>query len=111
MTRQLISTHPDIIPLYRTLETSAFFLHLLEFFPGQDLFYFLELARDYYSVNFTFDPALNWAPSTPGLLSSLHSSQLLPSTRLRLFASMFAQMCARHFCPRSGYPARASHRH
>ena len=78
-------------------------LLLLEFVPGEDLFYFLEQARDHYET----DPAIDMStspsnsdssctsrtPSTPGLLSSLNPSQLLSRTRLRLIASMFAQMC------------------
>jgi len=83
--------HSNIVTLHRTLETSAFLLLLLEYVPGQDLFYFLEQARDHYDV--TADPALTHTPPTPGLLSSLHPSQLLSHTRLRLIASMFAQMC------------------
>ena len=79
--------------LHRTLETSAYLLLLLEFVPGQDLFYFLEQARDHYDVDPTADPALTHTPPTPGLLSSLHPSQLLSHKRLRLIASMFAQMC------------------
>ena len=90
---QSIPAHPNIVTLYRTLETSAFLLLLLEFVPGQDLFYFLEQARDHYDVDPASDPSLNRTPPTPGLLSSLHPSQLLSSTRLRLIASMFAQMC------------------
>ncbi|KAN0138325.1 kinase-like protein [Lactarius tabidus] len=90
---QSIPAHPNIVTLYRTLETSAFLLLLLEFVPGQDLFYFLEQARDHYDVDPASDPPLNRTPPTPGLLSSLHPSQLLSSTRLRLIASMFAQMC------------------
>jgi serine/threonine protein kinase len=81
------------VTLHRTLETSAFLILLLEFVPGQDLFYFLEQARDHYDVDPTADPALTHTPPTPGLLSSLHPSQLLSPTRLRLIASMFAQMC------------------
>ena len=87
---QSIPTHPNIVTLYRTLETSAFLLLLLEFVPGQDLFYFLEQACDHDPAS---DPPLIRTPPTPGLLSSLHPSQLLSSTRLRLIASMFAQMC------------------
>jgi serine/threonine protein kinase len=81
------------VTLHRTLETSAYLLLLLEFVPGQDLFYFLEQARDHYDVDPTADPALTHTPPTPGLLSSLHPSQLLSYKRLRLIASMFAQMC------------------
>ena len=79
--------------MHRTLETSTFLLLLLEYVPGQDLFYFLEQARDHYDVDLAADPALTHTPPTPGLLSSLHPSQLLSHTRLRLIASMFAQMC------------------
>jgi serine/threonine protein kinase len=85
--------HSNIVTLHRTLETSAFLLLLLEYVPGQDLFYFLEQARDHYDVDLAADPALTHTPPTPGLLSSLHPSQLLSHTRLRLIASMFAQMC------------------
>jgi serine/threonine protein kinase len=90
---QSIPVHPNIVTLHRTLETSTFLILLLEFVPGQDLFYFLEQARDHYDLDPTADPALNHTPPTPGLLSSLHPSQLLSHTRLRLIASMFAQMC------------------
>ncbi|KAF8262881.1 kinase-like domain-containing protein [Lactarius quietus] len=90
---QSIPAHPSIVTLYRTLETSSFLLLLLEFVPGPDLFFFLEEARDHYDVDPASDPPLNRTPPTPGLLSSLHPSQLLSSTRLRLIASMFAQMC------------------
>ena len=79
--------------MHRTFETSAFLLRLLEFVPGQDLFDFLEQARDHNNVDPTSDPALSHTPPTPGLLSSLPPSQLLSHTRLRLIASMFAQMC------------------
>jgi hypothetical protein len=43
-------------------------------------FYFLEQARDHYDVDPASDLALNRTPPTPGLLSSLHPSQLLSST-------------------------------
>jgi serine/threonine protein kinase len=66
------------------------FFSFSNFFPR---FYFLEQARDDYDVDPASDLALNRTPPTPGLLSSLHPSQLLSSTRLRLIASMFAQMC------------------
>lgn len=85
--------HSNIVTLHGTLETSAFLLLLLEYVPGQDLFYFLEQARDHYDVDLAADPSLTHTPPTPGLLSSLHPSQLLSHTRLRLIASMFAQMC------------------
>ncbi|KAI9511209.1 kinase-like protein [Russula earlei] len=90
---QSLPAHPNIVTLHRTLETSAFLLLLLEFVPGQDLFYFLEQARDHYEVDPADDPLTNHTPPTPGLLSSLHPAQLLSHTRLRLIASMFSQMC------------------
>jgi serine/threonine protein kinase len=90
---QSVPVHPNIITLHRTLETPTFILLFLEYVPGQDLFCFLEQARDHYDVDLAADPALTHTPPTPGLLSSLHPSQLLSHTRLRLIASMFAQMC------------------
>jgi serine/threonine protein kinase len=90
---QSVPVHPNIVTLHRTLETPTFILLFLEYVPGQDLFYFLEQARDHYDVDLAADPALTHTPPTPGLLSSLHPSQLLSHTRLRLIASMFAQMC------------------
>ncbi|KAI0690200.1 hypothetical protein C8T65DRAFT_711702 [Cerioporus squamosus] len=101
---QSLPAHPNIVTLHRTLETPSFLLLLLEFVPGEDLFYFLEQARDHYEI----DPAtmdLSTSPSvsdsscasrtppTPSLLSSLNPAQLLSRTRLRLIASMFSQMC------------------
>ncbi|KAH8109043.1 kinase-like domain-containing protein [Phellopilus nigrolimitatus] len=38
----------NIVTLHRTLETPSFLLLVLEFVPGEDLFYFLEQARDHY---------------------------------------------------------------
>lgn len=70
---------------------------MLEYVPGEDLFYFLEQARDHYdptpvaSEDGTSSPSRT--PPTPSLLASLHPSQLLSPTRLRLIASMFSQMC------------------
>ncbi|KZT08399.1 kinase-like protein [Laetiporus sulphureus 93-53] len=102
---QSLPAHPNIVTLHRTLETPSFLLLLLEFVPGEDLFYFLEQARDHYDV----DPATTTdlsttppsdsscsssrTPSTPSLLASVASNQLLSRTRLRLIASMFSQMC------------------
>lgn len=93
------------------METSAFLLLLLEFVPGEDLFYFLEQSRDHYDPTSSptspvldspiLDNALDniatstssHTPPTPGLLSTANPGQLLSRTRLRLIASMFAQMC------------------
>ncbi|KAH7909953.1 kinase-like protein [Hygrophoropsis aurantiaca] len=93
---QSLRAHPNIVTLHRTLETSSFLLLLLEFVPGEDLFYFLEQARDHYEAPATLDMEIgspSRTPPTPGLLASMHPAQLLSSTRLRLVASMFGQMC------------------
>lgn len=91
---QSLRSHPNIVTLHRTLETSSFLLLLLEYVPGEDLFYFLEQARDHYdndSPNGSTESS--HTPPTPSLLSTLHPSQLLSRTRLRLISSMFSQMC------------------
>ncbi|KAG1715609.1 hypothetical protein ID866_1533 [Astraeus odoratus] len=91
---QSLRSHPNIVTLHRTLETPAFLLLLLEYVPGEDLFYFLEQARDHYEPSPLSDDALpSCTPPTPSLLASLHPAQLLSPTRLRLIARMFAQMC------------------
>ncbi|KAF9047326.1 hypothetical protein BJ165DRAFT_1403061 [Panaeolus papilionaceus] len=95
---QSLRSHPNIVTLYRTLETSAFLLLLLEYVPGEDLFYFLEQSRDHYDPdnahnNTDSSVSTSHTPPTPSLLSNLHPSQQLSRTRLRLIASMFGQMC------------------
>ncbi|PPQ98422.1 hypothetical protein CVT24_004101 [Panaeolus cyanescens] len=95
---QSLRSHPNIVTLYRTLETSAFLLLLLEYVPGEDLFYFLEQSRDHYDLDYAnnntdLSVSSSHTPPTPSLLSNLHPSQLLSRTRLRLIASMFGQMC------------------
>lgn len=92
---QSLRSHPNIVTLHRTLETSSFLLLLLEYVPGEDLFYFLEQARDHYESDTptTADFSVSRTPPTPSLLSNMHPSQLLSPTRLRLISSMFAQMC------------------
>ena len=94
---QSLPVHPGIVTLYRTLETDSLLLLLLELVPGDDLFYFLEQARDHQSDNETHHAHsaqdLSITPPTPSLLSSFHPQQLLSYGRLRLIASMFAQMC------------------
>ncbi|KAJ6603129.1 hypothetical protein B0H10DRAFT_2079495 [Mycena sp. CBHHK59/15] len=96
---QSLHSHPNIVTLHRTLETSSFLLLLLEYVPGEDLFYFLEQARDHYeSSSHTPDSpdssvSASRTPPTPSLLSTMNSSQLLSRTRLRLISSMFSQMC------------------
>jgi serine/threonine protein kinase len=100
---QSIPTHDNIVTLHRAFETPAYLLLLLEFVPGEDLFYFLEQARDHYdtdacspsgtSASFMDALQLTRTPPTPSLLSSLAPHQLLSRTRLKLIASMFGQMC------------------
>ncbi|KAJ6593672.1 hypothetical protein B0H19DRAFT_1091503 [Mycena capillaripes] len=94
---QSLHSHPNIVTLHRTLETSSFLLLLLEYVPGEDLFYFLEQARDHYESSShtpdSPDPSASRTPPTPSLLSTMNSSQLLSRTRLRLISSMFSQMC------------------
>ncbi|KAH8119034.1 kinase-like domain-containing protein, partial [Phellopilus nigrolimitatus] len=111
---QSLPAHPNIVTLHRTLETPSFLLLVLEFVPGEDLFYFLEQARDHYEpeppsanasrhlanrsttdVSVLSVNTLNTTrtPPTPSLLSTLNEKQLLGKRRLKLIASMFAQMC------------------
>ncbi|KAG6920098.1 hypothetical protein DXG01_010166 [Tephrocybe rancida] len=92
---QSLRSHPNIVTLHRTLETSSFLLLLLEYVPGEDLFYFLEQARDHYNSEAPnpVDSSVSHTPPTPSLLSTLHPAQLLSRTRLRLISSMFSQMC------------------
>ncbi|KAI6021491.1 CAMK/CAMK-unique protein kinase [Pisolithus microcarpus] len=78
---QSLPSHPNIVTLHRTLETPAFLLLILEYVPGEDLFYFLEQARDHYEPTPPVDDsAPSRTPPTPSLLASLHPTQLLSST-------------------------------
>lgn len=88
---QSLKSHPNIVTLHRTLETPSFLLLVLEYVPGEDLFYFLEQARDHYDIDSHHSDS--HTPPTPSLLSNMNPSQLLSRTRLRLIASMFSQMC------------------
>jgi len=91
---QSLPTHPNVVTLYRTLETPSYLLLLLEYVPGQDLFYFLEQSCDHYEPEPPTSPSTeSHTPPTPSLLSSLNPDQLLSRTRLRLVSSMFSQMC------------------
>ncbi|KAL4078322.1 hypothetical protein V8B97DRAFT_1865727 [Scleroderma yunnanense] len=91
---QSLRPHPNIVTLHRTFETPAFLLLLLEYVPGEDLFFFLEQARDHYEPTPLIDDSVpSRTPPTPSLLASLHPAQLLSQTRLRLIARMLTQMC------------------
>ena len=97
---QTLPTHPNIATLYRTFQTQSYLLLLLEYVPGEDLFYFLEQARDHEEW-LASNPSL--VPPTPSLLTALHPNQLLSYRRLSLIASMFSQMCdAVALCHREG---------
>ncbi|EMD33559.1 hypothetical protein CERSUDRAFT_117678 [Gelatoporia subvermispora B] len=97
---QSLPAHPNIVTLHRTFETPSFLLLLLEYVPGEDLYYFLEQARDHdesgpdeLSGSPNSDSSCgNGAARTPPT-PSLLAAQNLSRTRLRLVASMFAQMC------------------
>ena len=67
----------DIVTLYRTLETPSYLLLLLEYVPGQDLFYFLEQSCDHYEPEHPSSPssAESHTPPTPSLLSSLNPTR------------------------------------
>ena len=43
---QAIPAHPNIVTLYRTYETPDWLFLILEYCPGQDLYYWLEQAQD-----------------------------------------------------------------
>ena len=58
MIHQSIPARHSSVTFYRTLETLAFLLLLLEFVLGQDLFYFLEQARDHYGVDPASEPPI-----------------------------------------------------
>ena len=107
---QSLPKHPNIVSLHRVLDTPAFLLLVLEFVPGEDLFYFLEQARDHYEPSTSpileaQSPPMSESdcsissietsrtPPTPSLLSNLSPSKLLSRNRLKLIASMFSQMC------------------
>ncbi|KAF9059792.1 hypothetical protein BDP27DRAFT_1238129 [Rhodocollybia butyracea] len=94
---QSLHSHPNIVTLHRTLETPSFLLLLLEYVPGEDLFYFLEQARDHYEAespgSADSSTCSSRTPPTPSLLSTMNPSQQLSRTRLRLISSMFSQMC------------------
>ncbi|KZS98367.1 Pkinase-domain-containing protein [Sistotremastrum niveocremeum HHB9708] len=90
---QSLPPHPNIVTLHRTLENDSYLLLLLEYVPGEDLFYFLERARDSCPPPQPSNLFASVTPPTPSLLSTLKTNQLLSPTRLRLIASMFGQMC------------------
>ncbi|EJT97420.1 kinase-like protein [Dacryopinax primogenitus] len=109
---QSLPYHPNIVTLHRTLITDSWLLLILEHVPGEDLFYFLEQARDSDVHPSMLSPSpsssvsehtlhrgsltgpISHTPRTPSLLSSHSPASLLSPQRLRLIARMFTQMCA-----------------
>ncbi|KAF8991447.1 kinase-like protein [Hymenopellis radicata] len=95
---QSLDLHTNVVALHRFLETpsDSLILLVMEYVPGENLFSFLEHARDYDGSDFPtcIDPSASLLTTlTSSLLSKLHPSQLLSYTRLRLISSMFSQMC------------------
>ncbi|CAG8712371.1 4221_t:CDS:2, partial [Acaulospora colombiana] len=102
---QSLPVHQNIVTLWSTLETESYLLLVLDYVPGEDLFYFLEQFRDYDESHLDRDPSspTSSAPTSTAGLAWLEPSQLLSYHRLRLVASMFAQMCeAVAHCHRHG---------
>lgn len=122
---QSIPTHPNIITLYCTYETSDWLFLVLEYCPGQDLYFWLEeanvtsamipsspVAQDNKGKSAQPDASpfssvhlddSEEAPATPWLLARSMPNALLSERRLRLVGDMFHQMCeAVHFCHERG---------
>lgn len=116
---QSIPRHPAIVTLYRTYETAEWLFLILEYCPGQDLFYWLEQAHDMANLgaetpmveaqdalDIPYDgdtTAMDATPPSPSLLASTESRFLLSTRRLKLISRMFQQMCqAISFCHERG---------
>lgn len=109
---QSIPKHPHIVTLHRTYETAEWLFLILEYCPGQDLFFWLEQAHDTNNLEVETpmlesikldtshtETAIDSTPPSPSLLASTGSRFLLSSRRLRLISRMFIQMCdAIQFC-------------
>ncbi|MCO5565948.1 hypothetical protein L7F22_019623 [Adiantum nelumboides] len=107
---QSIPRHPNIVTLYRTYETPEWLFLVLEYCPGQDLFYWLEQAHDTENLGAATpggnsDEAdadlttMDSTPPSPSLLASTNSRFLLSRRRLKLISRMFQQICeAVGFC-------------
>lgn len=107
---QSIPHHPNIVTLYRTYETPEWLFLVLEYCPGQDLFYWLEQAHDTENLGAATPggnsdeadadlTAMDATPPSPSLLASTNSKFLLSRRRLKLIGRMFQQICeAVGFC-------------
>jgi serine/threonine protein kinase len=122
---QSIPPHKNIITLYRTYETPEWLFLVLEYCPGQDLYYWLEQAHDVDGESEEAAQAIvrahqstvltcntdyrdeggdgtispDGTPPSPSLLASTSNEGLLSRKRLRLISKMFRQTCeAVQFC-------------
>lgn len=107
---QSLPPHANIVTLYRTYETSEWLFLVLEYCPGQDLYYWLEQAQDtngdltalsspHASGTSTPLSDADGTPPSPSLLASTAGTALLSRRRLKLISKMFRQMCeAVQFC-------------
>lgn len=110
---QSIPKHPNIITLYCTYETSDWLFLVMEYCPGQDLYFWLEEAdltnapskhpsdKDGNSSAMMQDSGNvpDEIPSTPWLLARTSPHMLLSEERLKCVGEMFYQMCeAVQFC-------------
>lgn len=108
--RVLITRHTCV----QAFETDSWLFLVLEYCPGQDLFYWLEQAKDHEDVDDAMHPTAAFTgaraqqqklvheygpesysatPPSPTLLSITTMSALLSRRRLRLISRMFQQMC------------------
>lgn len=111
---QSMPPHANIVTLYRTYETPEWLFLVIEYCPGQDLFYWLEQAQDTEHLDrpsrlvlpsnegsgrSTPSSETEGTPPSPSLLASTSGQGLLSRRRLRLISKMFRQMCeAVQFC-------------
>lgn len=113
---QSIPKHPNIITLYCIYETSNWLFLVLEYCPGQDLYYWLEEAdlaqaplgslpmkkdkHDNSSMQGTMsEESMKRLYSTPWLLARSSPNLLLSKQRLEFVGEMFFKMCeAVQFC-------------
>ncbi|KAG9045792.1 hypothetical protein FS842_001103, partial [Serendipita sp. 407] len=85
---QSLPVHENIVTLWTTLETDSYLLFVLDYVPGEDLFYFLEQNRDHEEA-----PTAHADGSAAPPVVALEPTVLLSYRRLLLIGSMFSQMC------------------
>lgn len=93
-----LPAHPNIVTLRRAYENDSWLFILMDYTPGQDLFFWLhERANaDADSLLEASKLPINsqHTPPSPSLLASTASTELLSRPRLRLVSRMFVQMCS-----------------